>query len=361
MSESEVAARRDRLAMALRQRHADAYLSASPADIRYFTGSDEVRGFVMVSADAEAELIVPPLVELAVRASTEGIAIFVGSIDGNLDELLAKRLESRRVGRLLTGRLEAPTSRTIHSILANEVLDGTPVANALRREKSEGEKALLRSAAAICDIGLAAAFEGIRPGASELSVVASAEAAIRLAGAEATGFPTSFGSGPRSVFPSAQPTERALEIGDMGFLDIGPLHRGYHADATRSFVLGPPTADQKALLGAVQAALDRAITSIRPGLPAEGVYTIVVDTIAGAGFPRLLPHYAGHGLGLFGGEPPWLVPGNADPIRGGDFLAIEPGIYAPGLGGARLEQDVLVHEDGCELLTLFPVGPFVGA
>jgi Xaa-Pro dipeptidase len=113
------------------------------------------------------------------------------------------------------------------------------------------------------------------------------------------------------------------------------------------------------MLGAVEGALLWALEAIRPGMLGSEIYNGVMARLAASGFDAALPHHAGHGLGLFGAEPPCMLPQSHDDLRIGDFLAIEPGVYVPGVGGARMEQDVLLTASGCELLTLFPLDPVV--
>jgi Xaa-Pro aminopeptidase len=354
------AERRERLAHLLLARHCDVFLSAAPADVRYFTGSVDAAGILLVWEDASCHLIVPSLVAEATRASATDAALVAADLGQPLHGLVGARLHGGRARRVLLGQADPDLRSAVGAALgAAGITNGATVAASLRRDKDDSERESLRRAARACDQGLAAAMRALNLGTSELAVVAAAEAGIRLAGAEGTAFPTNFASGKRSAFPNARPTEKTLASGDMGFIDLGPLLDGYHADATRPFVLGQPTDVQRAAVQAILKALELGIAAIRPGARAGDLYALVADDLAKSGFGGGLPHQAGHGLGLFGAEAPWLMPGSADEIRRGDFIALEPGVYIQGVGGVRVEQDLMVTAAGCEVLTRCPIEPFV--
>ncbi len=346
----------------LSQRGADAYVSDGQADVRYFTGSDGATGVVCVTADGVTELIVAAGEAAAASASTTGTQVSPVPVGVPLEPLVAERLHALAVRHLIvsaSGKTALDLLTAIASVA--RVDQDRQLGYALRREKSVGEQALLRRAASQCDAGLASGLGALRPGVTELEVVGAIEAAIRAAGADGTAFATNFASGPRSVYPNARPTGRKLALGDLGFIDLGPLCGGYHADAARPFVLGRPTRAQEQILDAILRALGWVLENVRPGMRGREVYHGVVVSLEASGFAAPLPHHAGHGLGLFGAEPPWMLPESKDELRLGDFLAIEPGVYVPGIGGARVEQNIVLTATGCELLTQCPIDPVVTA
>jgi len=358
--EPEEFARRRRLMQLLRERDADVYVSDRPADIRYLTGSEEAAGVVLAFADGTTELVVAAIGLAAATATTAATLVSAPGVGDALDPLVADRVLANGAERVIlaVGGTSQVTLGTAIAAIARLELDAR-LGEELRRQKSPGERALLRRAASQCDAGLAAAFAALRPGVSELEVAAAVEAAIRVAGAEGTAFATNLASGGRGSFPNARASDKLLALGELGFLDLGPLCGGYHADAARTFVLGSPTRTQTAIVEAVLSALAWALRALEPGILGHEVYRGVAASLAASGFEGPMPHHAGHGLGLFGAERPWMLPGSQDDVRIGDHLALEVGVYVPYVGGARIEQDIIVTASGYELLTMFPLDPVV--
>jgi Xaa-Pro dipeptidase len=137
-------------------------------------------------------------------------------------------------------------------------------------------------------------------------------------------------------------------------VDWGALFEGYRSDITRTFVLGEPGPELVKIHDAVLAANQSGRLAVRPGMPAQEVDRAARRAIEAAGYGQYFVHRTGHGLGLETHEPPYLVEGNLGQLRGGMIFTVEPGIYIPGMGGVRIEDDVLVTEAGSETLTTLP-------
>jgi Xaa-Pro aminopeptidase len=348
-------ARRKRLEHRLRAEGFDTFVSAAPADVRYFTGSEEANGTVLLTITGDCVLVLPAV-------------SFVGAGDTCRDTRLVSLTLAEDQGAAITRELSSLAARRIvigelpRSILVNadsharfDSLAHRPGLGAsIRRQKEPTEVALLTRAARIADEALRVALAAVAPGATELAVAADAEAAMKRAGAESTAFRTIVASGFRSAWPNGFASRKSIQPGDIGFIDIGPLVRGYHGDATRAFVVGTPSPEQRAMIDTVEEALARALGVIRPSVAAADVFGVIVDVIENRGYRGCFPHHGGHALGLFGAEPPWLEPGERDQLRAGDFMAVEPGVYVPGFGGVRLEEDVVVRAYGVDLLTTCP-------
>lgn len=228
----------------------------------------------------------------------------------------------------------------------------------LRAIKDADEQAILREAAAIADAGAEAARRAFRAGRTENEVVAQIDAALRSLGAEQTSLTCQSGvyrSGEPLIRPFA--TARILEPGDMAQLEIRGTYRGYHFDICRSAVIGPPSDVQRHLFETVEHMLDEIIRIARPGVRAEQLQD-VCDAIAHRegldGYQSMHfggpSTYCGHGLGISNDEPPVLFTGDKTILRPGMYLTPEPGIYRHPVGGLRLEDDILITEDGCENL-----------
>ena len=225
----------------------------------------------------------------------------------------------------------------------------------LRAAKSPEEVAAIRSAARLADDALGECLDGIKVGQTEYEVAAILEAALRRRGSEWHPFPTIVASGPRSALPHARTSERVLANGDWLLLDFGARVDGYCADLTRTFVVGTaPDGRQQATYQIVRAAQERAVGQLRSGIPGRQGDALARDLIAERGFGDAFGHSLGHGLGLEVHEAPRLSALAEESLPDAAVVTVEPGIYFPGWGGVRLEEDVLLHPDGAELLSSGP-------
>ncbi len=333
----------------------EGYLITQPANLRYFTGLPLRTGILLVGRGGVPRLLVREQNLVAVEAvgawcdtvPLPGGGLWEAGVVGELQGRLPRR----------SGCDDAPLSlaRRLDAVAPEVNLTPRPeIVGSLRRRKDAEEERLLRRAAAIADQAAAAAFAAIRPGVSEVEVVAEIESTLRRAGAEGTRFPTRFGSGPRSADCDAEPTRRAIGRGEMGFFDIGPVHEGYLGDISRGFVVGASTPEQARVAGLVLEALERAAERLRPGVPAGELCAVAHQVFDRAGLAHAFRHHLGHGLGL-AMDPPLIRSGSTDRLEEGDLLALEPGLYLPGLGGVRFENNYRVGRDGPELLTRFPM------
>lgn len=220
----------------------------------------------------------------------------------------------------------------------------------LRKIKSKEEVALLRKSAKIAVRGMNCAAELITAGRSELEIAAEAEYEMRRAGSEGTSFPVIVASGRNSWLPHANVTRRRLRRGDLVVIDLGARYRGYCSDMTRTFAISP-TKKQLAMIGLVKRAQKAAISRVRNGAKADNVDKAARWIISRAGYAKFFPHGMGHGVGLDVHESPSLAPTSKDILSNGMVLTVEPGIYVPGVGGARWEDMVLVRKKGCKSLT----------
>jgi Xaa-Pro aminopeptidase len=225
----------------------------------------------------------------------------------------------------------------------------------LRAAKSPEEVSAIRSAVRLAEDALAESLDGIRVGQTEYEVAAILEAALRRRGSEWHPFPTIVASGPRSALPHARTSDRVLRNGDWLLLDFGARVDGYCADLTRTFVVGSaPDTRQEATYQIVRAAQERAVGQLRSGIPGRQGDALARDLIAERGFGDAFGHSLGHGLGLEVHEAPRLSALAEEPLPEAAVVTVEPGLYFPGWGGVRLEEDVFLRPDGAELLSSGP-------
>jgi aminopeptidase len=227
-------------------------------------------------------------------------------------------------------------------------------ASALRIHKYPDEIVKIRQAAAIADHALQTVMPLIQPGISEKALADHLEMAVRQAGGSKTAFDTVVVSGPRGALPHGRPTEKKLMAGELVTIDFGAVYQHYCSDMTRTFALGEVSPALKAMYDAVFIAQQAAREAVKPGIRCQELDAVARDSISAAGYGDYFSHNLGHGLGLDVHEAPALSPQNAQPLEPGMIITIEPGIYIPGLGGVRIEDDVRVTETGGELLTQSP-------
>ncbi|HEY0996318.1 MAG TPA: aminopeptidase P family protein [Gemmatimonadaceae bacterium] len=224
---------------------------------------------------------------------------------------------------------------------------------ALREVKDADELAAIEEAAGIATRALARTLPAVRAGMTEFAVAGILEHALRDEGSEDFPFPSIIASGPRSALPHARSSAREVQAGDFLLLDFGAVHRGYCSDITRTVVVGQATAEQREAYGVVREANARAAAAVRPGMSGRDADAVARDYIERAGFGELFGHSLGHGLGLEVHEAPRLARTAEAVLPRGAVVTIEPGIYRPGWGGIRIEDDVHLGADGARVLTHF--------
>ena len=224
---------------------------------------------------------------------------------------------------------------------------------ALRESKDADEVALIRRAGEIATRALAKTLREIRPGMNELNVAGILEHALRDEGSEEFPFPAIVASGPRAALPHARASSRLIERGDLLLLDFGAQYKGYCSDVTRTVVVGRASSEQREIYDIVKHANAVAASSVRAGMKGQDADGLARRYIEERGYGDAFGHSLGHGLGLEVHEAPRLAKTVETPLGTGAVVTIEPGIYRPGWGGVRIEDDVHLAASGPEILTDF--------
>jgi Xaa-Pro aminopeptidase len=232
-------------------------------------------------------------------------------------------------------------------------LDLGDLVRGLRRAKDPDEIALIRRSVHAGEAGHAAALAGLRPGMTELDAFLLVQRAATEAAGEQVMIYGDFASGPRcETEHGGPPTHRKIEPGDLFILDYSVIVHGYRADFTNTFAVGgAPTAGQRDLFRVCLDALAAGESTLKPGTPARSVDKAVRGLAVSRGLGHAYMSHSGHGLGLSHPEPPYFVPESDGTLVAGDVVALEPGLYVPGVGGMRFEHNYLITADGFETLT----------
>lgn len=222
--------------------------------------------------------------------------------------------------------------------------------------KDPSEIDQLRQAGAAIDRVHARMGTWLRAGRTERAIAADISAAIVAEGHVSAAF-VIVGSGPNGADPHHDVSDRVVEAGDIVVIDIGgPLPSGYNSDCTRTYSIGEPDPGVAAQIAELERAQAQSVASVRPGVTAESVDAAAREPLTAAGLGEVFIHRTGHGIGLSVHEEPYIVGGNDLPLEAGMAFSVEPGIYHTGRWGARIEDIVVVTEDGCEPVNIRPHG-----
>ena len=224
----------------------------------------------------------------------------------------------------------------------------------LRWTKDETEIERLTKAEAISDAALAKTLAVVRPGVTEKEIALEFDYQLRLHGADGTAFSTIVASGWRAALPHGAPSDKAVARGELLIIDGGALYQGYHGDLTRTFVLGKATEEQREIYRIVLTAQQQALEYLKAGLPGNVVDRVARQVIMDHGHGEHFGHGLGHCVGLNIHENPRLAPADENRIPARAAVTVEPGIYLPDWGGVRIEDLVVVQEDGIVNLTHSP-------
>jgi len=329
----------------------DGLLVSNWENLRYLTGFTGSNGAGLILRSGGTAIATDGRYLIQVAAESPGIACVESRQP--LDVLLSRAIDSgaRRLA-VEAPHLSLAAFRRLQQASGEgcELVETSGVVEGLRAVKDAGEIEALRQACAITDTAFAEVVLTLQPGVTERDVTDKLYGAMRAAGAEAAAFDSIVAFGPNSAIPHHQPTDRQLQRGDLVKTDFGARFIGYHADMTRTVVVGPAADWQKEIHAAVATVQNAGVASAVTGAVPVALDAAARDAIVSSG--HRVFHGLGHGVGLQIHEAPFLVPAStAGPLTPGMAITVEPGIYLEGRGGVRIEDTLLIGESGPQRLT----------
>lgn len=316
----------------------------------YFTGFESSNGTLLVTPENGAFITDSRYIEAAQRAVTEVPVLLQTRVyeqvfdllqDSNCTEILVEA-DRMTLTELNTWRKMLPT----YSFNVSNRLD--TLANGFRMSKTGDEVAKMQRAQDIAEEAFRQLLPLIKPGVAERDLANELDFRMRKLGADGISFDTIIVSGENSSKPHGVPGAKPVETGDFVTIDFGALYDHYHSDCTRTVCVGQPTEEMVNVYETVLKAQLTGLEAIRAGIAGKSLDRAARDVIDGAGYGEYFGHSTGHGVGVEIHETPYAGPNSEDTLAAGSVVTCEPGIYLPGKFGVRIEDMVLVTEDGYE-------------
>ena len=357
-----VEGRLEAVAQQLTDNHsASALIVSSSVNMRYLTGFTGSAGVLICRIDGSVLVTDGRYVEQAqaqIRDSGAAVRIVEArTAAATLDAVVAELAHDAKIG-CESADLTVDAYARYVSALGRELIPLSGLVEEQRRSKSEAEIERIAFAAHAADKALADARDllvrSMSEPITERDVRDELEYRMRRYGADGPSYETIVATGANAARPHHRPTDQQLTEGDSVVIDVGGLVDGYHSDMTRTYLLGEVDPVLQTMLDVVTEAQSRGVAAVRAGeLPSE-IDRICRTIIAEAGFGAEFVHGTGHGVGLNIHESPWLRAQSNEPLRDGEVVTVEPGVYRVGLGGVRIEDLLLVRAAGNTTLTHTP-------
>jgi Xaa-Pro aminopeptidase len=347
MTEQRLQAVRSRL----KSQRLDALLVTFLPHVRYLSGFSGSNGICVITQKDQI-FLTDGRYKNQILQEVEGYQTLVSS-ESLFEEITRRKLLKglKRIG-IEAHALSVSQFRLIKKGLSKaSLVETNNFVEEIASVKEEWEIASIRRAVEITEKVFQKILESIMEGVSELDVAAEISFLNRKYGAEADAFEAIVASGERGAFPHARASEKKIRRGELVTVDMGCRYQGYHSDLTRTVSVGNPSSEARRIYEVVRDAQSLALRSAKSGMKAKSLDTVARTHIRRHGFGRYFSHSLGHGLGLQVHEMPRVSSLSRDVLITGNVITIEPGIYVPGIGGVRIEDDVVIRNGQIEILT----------
>ena len=348
----------EKIAARLESRDLDAMLLTNEANRFYASGfrTAGTDGMALVTRDGCCYYMTDSRYTEAAERHVRGAVIQEVGAGRGYAALLKEAIQRHRIRRL--GFEDAYMTVREHGALARalpcELVPAADLLSELRAVKDPEELEIMVSAQRIAERALAEILNEIRPGVTEKEIAARLQYLMLHHGAEDMSFDPIVVSGPNGSLPHGVPSEKAIQSEEFVTMDFGCVYHGYCSDMTRTVAVGSVTDEMRRVYDTVLEAQRAGIAAARAGVSGHDVDKAARDVIDGAGYGPYFGHSFGHGVGVEIHEGPNATPSNALPLPAGAVISAEPGIYLPGKLGVRIEDVLILTEDGCQNITLAP-------
>ncbi|MBR3215673.1 MAG: aminopeptidase P family protein [Exiguobacterium sp.] len=343
----------NKLQAQLEENEIDALLVTKRENIRYLSGFTGSSGVIVITLNSASFITDFRYTEQA-NDQVKGYDII--ELDTSLIKSVADVVSRESIKRLGIEQdaMTVGQYRAYEKEVDAQLIETSGIVEKLRLIKDESEIKIMKEAAAIADAAYAHIQTFIRPGRTEREVANELEMFMRSKGADSSSFDIIVASGLRSALPHGVASDKVIQTGELVTLDFGAYYKGYCSDITRTLAIGPVSDELRQIYDTVLRAQLAGVEGIRAGITGIEADALTRDIIKEAGYGEYFGHSTGHGLGMEVHEAPGLSFRSDTVLEPGMVVTIEPGIYINGVGGCRIEDDVVITEDGCYLLTQSP-------
>lgn len=343
----------EKLRASFREHHIDGMLIASPYNRRYISNFTGTAGVVLIS---ETKALFITDFRYIEQATKQAVGFEIVQHKGTIFEEVAKQVNELGIKKLgfESEHLTYQQYEIYKKQIKTTLVPVSQLVEKIRLKKDAEEIKIIEAAAEIADQAFEHILTFIRPGIREIEVANELEFFMRKQGATSSSFDTIVASGFRSALPHGVASEKVIEEGELVTLDYGAYYEGYCSDITRTIAVGEISDELKKIYQTVFEAQKRGVEGIKPGITGKEADALTRDYITAQGYGEYFGHSTGHGLGMEVHEGPTLSIKSNTVLEPGMIVTVEPGIYIAGVGGCRIEDDVLITENGNRTLTKSP-------
>ena len=356
MSEKRFQTRRRRMLRLVRKAKADVILVTNESNVQWLTGFSGDSSWLLIGPDMEL-MLSDTRYTTQLANECPDVATSIRDARQPMVDLLQSILKKARIQTVAfeSGSLTHEVWASIASAVTGELVPATGIVEELRQIKDSTEIADIRHAIRLAERGFECLRAELQAEQSELQVAHNLEHAMRRFGAERAGFDPIVAVGPQAALPHARPGNRLIRESPVLLVDWGAeTSSNYRSDLTRVLISGKLSKRMEKIYNVVLTAQLKAIDKIKPGAKCVDVDAVARNYIDKAGFGKYFGHGLGHGIGIDIHELPRFSPISDGVLQPGMVVTVEPGIYLPGIAGVRIEDDILVTRDGCEVLSSLP-------